>query len=263
VLAEALSNATSGWGHMPWLAARLVAGLFVVFGVMPVPWAMYNPEKMPSANYPLHVFIDYWGWVARDLNHLWLAIAVSVIVGLFATEIIRAWNRLVIRLLEYARLKGKIINVSLRVLNLINPNIAHGRNEIEEISSAVINYMMKDAEFRVWLLGYQNGAPVKYLDWHGFNATLATMMANAYLLLTQLWILWGLYDVVSARVTESLSEWSFTLAGKATAEWLVILLFLGFFTLTSYATYTRWRRTLNDTWASLYEMWQKTQRDSA
>lgn len=230
---------------MPWLAARLVAGLFLVFGVMPIPWALYNPEKIPSANYPLHVFIDYWGWVASDLNHLWFAIAASVIVGLFATEIIKACNRPFIWLLDYTHLKEKLKN---KIMNL--PIITQ-RNEVE------INKIKNNAEFRVWLLGYLNGAPVKYLDWHGFNATLAMVTTNASLLLTQLWILWGLFDLVSALATGSSSGWSFTLTVEATAEWFLIFLFIGVFALTNYVTYARWRCTLNYTWVSLHEMWQK------
>lgn len=235
---------------MPWLAARLVAGLFLVFGVIPVPWALYNPEKIPSANYPLHVFIDYWGWVASDLNHLWLAIAASVVVGLFATEIINVCNRPFIWLLECTNLKDKLKD-KIKVKKISQRDINK------------INKIMNDAEFRVWLLGYQNGAPVKYLDWHGFNATLAIVTAGASLLLTQLWILWGLVDLVPVLVTGSLSGGSSILALEATAEWFLIFLFIGFFAWTSYDTSARWRSTLNRTWMSLHKMWKKTQRASS
>ena len=107
------------------------------------------------------------------------------------------------------------------------------------------------------MIGYQGGAPVKFLDWHGFNETLSKVTADVFLLLAQSWILWGAFNLGKAWLTNTLTSWTLPDSIGASLEWLGMLVLFGLLSWAAYVRYTTWRRVTVKTWVRLYEMWQK------
>jgi len=255
-MADAVASATSGWAHLPFLVPRLIVGFAIVLIVLPVPWSLLYPTAVVTFNLPIMVYVQYWNWIASDINHLWLIVLASIVVGFFAVDFINRWGTF----LMGSWVKKKLKPRSDQLANYAWPGYLQ---RFQDLDTKELENITKNAKFRVWLLSYRKGSPVRYLDWHGFNSELATATANSLSLLVQLWIVWGLLSFLGAAYAGSLSSWftqPLTWTG-ALFEWAAIVLFFGLLTWAAYMSAKGWNHVKNETWMSLYDMWNGLVKD--
>lgn len=266
-MAETVIGATSGWGHLPWLAPKLIVGFLYVFLILAIPWNWYlSARTVADPDLPFKVFLQYWNWIALDSNHLWFAAVASLLVGFFASDFVAYWNSLALRLMDAVGI-GKPLKDQLGALaTKLSPAFSQAKRNAADVSDTVYTESQTDAGFRVWLFSHASGAPVKYLDWHGFNTELTTRIYQALFLFLQGWILWGVVGVVWVSVTNAWNIWFAQPRSMllASVEWSMILIVAFFLVSTAYLYKKLWVRIMRYTWVSLYEYWKKEEkRESA
>jgi hypothetical protein len=265
-MAEAAIGATSGWGHLPWLAPRLIVGFLYVFLIFPIPWYLYHSTAtVVNPNLSFSVFTQFWNWIAIDSNHLWLAVVVALVVGFLASDYVTYWNSFALRLLEIMRIKGPLLGQLARARTALSPTYDQEIRDSPIVDLEEYKKSLNEAGFRVWLFSYANGAPVKYLDWHGFNSELVNKSYNAFFLFLQAWIVWGLYSLLWVPTSSFGGVWFANPGswGWALIEWSMVLA-LGFFLcLTTYSRKRLWVIYVRNTWVSLYEFWKEEERKKA
>ena len=217
---------------------------------------MYSPVATFGVNYPFEVFLRYWSGIASDLNHLWLALVASAVIGLFGAEYVDAWNRIPRFILKRTGIFQRIKMFTMVLLGNTYPSITGESFKTGGFDLPRVNEAKANAQFRTWLIGYRNGAPVKYLDWNGFNLTLSDVTANAFFLLSQLWMIWGVYELFRLG-TGALAGLTLSVTAGAFAEWFVVLAFVSSMSWAGFIQHGLWRRQTNIAWLGPYDVWQK------
>ncbi|MDG6954479.1 MAG: hypothetical protein JRN33_05820 [Nitrososphaerota archaeon] len=248
-MAQAVAAATSGWGHIPWIVPRFAAGFILVFVGAPIVLSLHSPGALVNPNYPFDVFFNYWTWLAVDLNHLWAAAAASAIIGFIAADLIHFWNGRVNKALP------KKVKDCVRCVVKISPR---ENPEMQERSGGDERKPTdaENAKFRIWLFGYENGAPAKYLDWHGLNKELRGEVYHGLFILFQLWSAWGIFNLVTV-LRSGLRGWWMIQVG---IEWFVIWVVLCCASFVAYKQYDGWKRVVDKTWAGLWATWEEIEK---
>jgi hypothetical protein len=245
-MVQGVAAATSGWGHFPGIGPRFAVGFVLVFAGGPIVWSLHSPGVLVNPNYPFNVFFNYWTWLAVDPNRLWAAAAASVIVGFVAIDLIQFWNNKVNRALQ-----------KIRVMNLVRRLVKRpfGENIEAQERSGKAERGPRDAsnaKFRIWLFGYENGAPAKYLDWHGLNQELRGVIYHGLWVLCQLWLVWGMFNLVAVYRLGLEGPWMI----YSGIEWAGIQIFFGCVSIAAYNQYRNWKSIVRKTWSGLWDVWE-------
>ena len=85
-MAESVSGLMSGWPQSLWLVGSLVTGFAIVLVVFPVYFSLGLASGLVYSlrNPPFQVFLQWCSWIASDMNHVYVLILFSILVGFFA-----------------------------------------------------------------------------------------------------------------------------------------------------------------------------------